>query len=238
MDGIILSFYFEQLLKYNAITVDKIIVYIRPIEWTEGNVYGFKLHVSGKTPEVLIDWGDGSVGSIHSNEIDVLHTYPKKESFQFTVVVNVISGEVDFIDPCGGDCDISKIDFSGAPSIREIWIENCQSVVFDNPFLERLSIRIFNGNFCDLSKCPNLRQLSFEGGVNMKELNLSCCHKLESLDVSGSWQSPDFSKIVIANDAPLKYIWLSSINLAKGCEPFIKKIIERNKGELYLELLH
>lgn len=217
--------------------MDQITVIIRPINWTEGNIYGLRLRISGENPEVRIHWGDSQVKSFYGNEIEEYHTYPKNEYLQFKVEVTVFSGEVEYIDACGGDCDIECIDFSSAPSIREIRIENCRSVILDNPHLEKLTIRIYNGCECDLSKCPNLRQLSFEGGINMKELNLSGCHKLERLEVHGSWQSPDFSKIVIANDAPLKYVSLSSLNLSNGCMQFIKNLIDSKNGELIMNNL-
>ena len=215
--------------------MDKIIIHIRPVEWTEGEIYGLQIRISGENPEVRIDWGDGGVKSFYGNEIEEYHKYTKNEYLQFKVEVTVISGKVEFIDPCGGECDIDVIDFSDAPSIKEISVENCQNIILDNPNLEKLSIRIFNGSDLDLSMCPNLRQLSFEGGINLKELNLSGCHKLERLDVDSSWQNPNFSKIMIANDAPLKHVRLSSIYLSKGSLHFIKNLINRNKGEIYYE---
>ncbi|MDE7421993.1 MAG: hypothetical protein K2N35_17540 [Muribaculaceae bacterium] len=213
--------------------MDKIIIHIRPVVWTEGEIYGLRIRVSGENPEVRIDWGDSCVKSFYGNEIEEYHTYPKKEFLQFKVEVAVISGEVEFIDPCGGECDIDVIDFSDAPSIKEISVENCQNMILDNPNLEKLSVRIFNGSNFDLSKCPNMRQLSFEGGINMTEIDLSGCRRLERLDVDGSWQNPKFSKIVIANDAPLKYVRLSSVNLSRGNVQYIQNLITKNKGEVY-----
>lgn len=114
-------------------------------------------------------------------------------------------------------------------------MENCRSIKLDNPHLEKLMIRIYNGNECDLSKCPDLRQLSFDGGINMRGLDLSACHKLERLEVGVMWQSSEFSKIIIANDAPLKYVSLSSVNLSKGCMQFIKNLIDSKNGEMELK---
>ena len=215
--------------------MEKITVSIRPNNWTDGDIYGLRLRISGENPAVNIDWGDGQVKSFFRNEIEEYHTYPKKEYFQFKVEVTVICGEIEFIDPCGGDCDIEKIDFSGARSIKEIAVENCGEIVLDNPNLEKLSVRIYGGSNCDFSKCPNLRHLYFDGGINMKELNLSRCHRLERLEVVGSWQSPEFSKILLANDTPLKYVRLASVNLSKGSLQFIKSTIDRNNGKLKIE---
>ena len=215
--------------------MEKILIHIRPIDWTEGDVYGLLLKLSGTNPEVNINWGDGSVKSFYGNEIEAYHKYTKNEYLQFKVEVKIICEEIEFIDPCGGDCDIEKIDFSGARSIKEISVENCGEIVLDNPNLEKLSVRIYGGSNCDFSKCPNLRKLAFEGGINMKEIDLSDCHKLERLEVDGSWRNPELSKVKIANDAPLKYIRLTSVNLSNGCMQYLKSMLERRNGELRLE---
>ena len=215
--------------------MEKIIIYIRPINWTEGDLYGLHLRITGENPEITIDWGDGQVKTFYRNEIEEYHSYPKNEYLQYKVVVTVISWEIEFIDPCGGDCCIERIDFSGAPSIKEMSVENCGDIILNNPNLEKLTVRIYGGSNIDFIKCPNLRHLYFDGGINMKELNLFECHRLEWLEVNGSWQSPEFLKITIANDTPLKCIRLASVNLSKGCMEYLKRIIERNKGEISYE---
>ncbi len=208
---------------------------IRPIDWTYGQVYGLRLRIIGNNPEVIIDWGNGHAKTLYRNEIEEFHIYPKDDYLQYEVKVTVISGDIDFIDPCGGECCIEGVDFNGAPSVKEISVENCRNIILNNPNLEKLTVRIYCGSNIDLSKCPNLRHLYFDGGVNMKELNLSGCHNLGWLEVDGSWENPEFSKIVIANDAPLKYVRLSSVNLSKGSLEYIKSIIDRNNGEIYNE---
>ena len=69
----------------------------------------------------------------------------------------------------------------------------------------------------------------------MKEVNLSACHNLERLEVDGSWQNPELSKITITNDAPLKYVRLASVNLSKGCMEYLKSLLERKNGELKID---
>lgn len=209
-----------------------ITIIIRPIDWTEGNLYGLRLRISGENPEAHIGWGNGQVESFYGNEIEVYHSYPRNKYRQFKVEVTVISGDIEFIDPCGGDCDIERIDFSGAPSIKEISVENCGDIILDNPKLEELTVRLYGGSNFDFSKCPNLRYLYFESGIGMKEINLSGCHKLERLEIDGSRQNPELSKLIIANDAPLKCVRLTSVNLSKRSLQFIKSIIDRNKGDL------
>lgn len=212
--------------------VEEITVHIRPIDWTDGEIFGLRLRISGENPEVSIDWGDGTIKSLHGNDIEEYHRYRKNEELQFKVEVTVISGDIEFIDPCGGDCDIERIDFSGAPSIKEISVENCGDIILDNPKLEELTVRLYGGSNFDFSKCPNLRYLYFESGIGMKEINLSGSHKLERLEIDGSRQNPELSKLIIANDAPLKCVRLTSVNLSKGSLQFIKSIIDRNKGDL------
>ncbi|MDE7349740.1 MAG: hypothetical protein K2N25_01630, partial [Muribaculaceae bacterium] len=194
--------------------VEEITVHIRPIDWTDGEIFGLRLRISGENPEVRIDWGDGTIKSLHGKDIEEYHRFRKNEELQFKVEVTVISGDIEFIDPCGGDCDIERIDFSGAPSIKEISVENCGDIILDNPKLEKLTVRLYGGSDLDFSKCPNLRYLYFDGGDDMKELNLSGCHNLERLEMNGSWQNPKLSKLIIANDAPLKYVRLTSLNLS------------------------
>lgn len=51
---------------------------MRPINWTEGDVYGIELRLSGCNPTVRIDWGDGSVKTYYGNTILERHIYIQK----------------------------------------------------------------------------------------------------------------------------------------------------------------
>ena len=92
----------------------------------------------------------------------------------------MLSGSIDYVRPTGGDCDYELIDFTNAPSIREIEAQRCQTVILDNPNLEKLSLTINLADSYDLSRCPNLRDLVFQCAYDCRSLDLSGCHKLET----------------------------------------------------------
>lgn len=211
--------------------MEKITIHIRPINWTEGDVYGIYLRLSGDNPSVCIDWGDGTVKTYYGDTINEHHIYPKDESLSFIVTATVLSGSIDYVRPTGGDCDYELIDFTNAPSIREIEAQRCQTVILDNPNLKKLSLTINLADSYDLSRCPNLRDLVFQCAYDCRSLDLSGCHKLETFS-SQSYMGPKLRKITIANDAPLKYIELDGHNLHPSCLEAIHRVIERNGGEI------
>lgn len=209
--------------------MEKITIHICPINWTEGDVYAIYMRLSGDNPSVCIDWGDGTVKTYCGNTINEYHIYPKNESLSFIITATVISGSIDFVDPTGGDCDYEHIDFSNAPSIREIEAQRCNTVILDNPNLEKLSLTINLADSYDLSRCPNLRFLTFQCVCDCHFLDLSGCHKLESFS-SQNYMGPNLRKITIANDAPLKYIEITGHNLHSSCLQAIHRIVEMNGG--------
>ena len=211
--------------------MEKIIIHIRPINWSQGDVYGIKLRLSGCSPTVRIDWGDGTVKTYCGNTIEEPHIYLKDESLSFIITATVMSGSIDCVYPTGGDCSYELLDFSKASSIREIEAQCCQTVILDNPNLEKLSLTINLADSYDLSRCPNLRFLEFqcEYDCECHFLDLSKCHKLESFSNRG-YMSPMLRKITIANDAPLKYFDMTGHNLYPSCREAIHRIVERNGG--------
>ncbi len=212
--------------------METITVHIRPINWTEGDVYGLYMRLSGDNPAVRIDWGDGSVRTYYGNEINEYHIYPKDESLSFVVVITAVSGNIDYIDPTCGDCDYELIDFSKAPSIKEIEARCTQKIILDNPNLEKMSLEINLGDDYDLSRCPNLRVLTFQCSRIYPSIDLSHCHKLEWLSCWGYYDPSKLCKIVVANDAPLRYIDITNHTLHPSCLAAIRRIIERNGGEI------
>ena len=211
--------------------MEKIISHIRPIDWTEGDVYGFHFRLSGIKPSVTIYWGDGKSETFWGNEIYTHHIYPKDPSLFFIVEADINADEILYVDPVGGDCENVLFDFSHAPSIKEIDAENFENIILDNPNLERLTMRILLGREYDLSKCPNLRHLNFSSACNKRcqKLDLSNCHKLETFSCSG-YLGPDLKNLTIANDAPLREIDITGHDLHPSCLAAIKRIVERNNG--------
>ena len=211
--------------------METIKVHIRPINWTQGDVCGVYMRLSGDNPAVRVDWGDGVVKTYYGNIINEPHFYPKDESLSFIITATVLSGTIDYVDPTGGECDYELIDFSNAPSIQEIEAQRCQTVILDNPNLEKMSLTINLANSYDLSRCPNLRELTFQCESDCATLDLSHCHKLESLTCWGYW-NPKLRRVTIANDAPLKYVEICGHHLHPSCLEAIHRVIERNGGTI------
>ena len=165
--------------------MEKIISHIRPIDWTQGDVYGLHFRLSGIKPSVTIHWGDGKSETFWGNEIYARHIYPKDPSLSFIVEAEV----------------------------------------------ERLSMTILLGKEYDLSKCPNLRHLTFSSACNKRcqSLDLSNCHRLESFSCSG-YLGADLRNLIVANDAPLKEIDITGHNLHPSCLEAIHRIVDKNNG--------
>lgn len=216
--------------------MEKITARIKTLDWTEGDVYGMDFRMSGNSPAVRIDWGDGCVKTYYGNDIEATHIYHKGADYIYMVEASVLSGMIDYANPTGGDCEFQLLDFSKAPSIREIFVEIPHEVILDNPNLTKLTLRINKGYQYDFSRCPNLTYLSLSGGYNCSQLNLSQNHKLETL-IWGYWGANP-RKITVANDAPLKFVDIEGYDgLLPGCLAALRRILERNGGHMREELL-
>lgn len=211
--------------------MERITIHIKPLDWSEGDVYGIRLTLTGEKPAVHIDWGDGTEKTYCGNEISEYHIYPKDINLSFTVVVRIISGSAVFVDPTGGDMAYELVDFSQAPSLKEIEAEMTQKVILDNPCLEKMTLRINLGESYDLSKCPNLRKLSFHCESRCDTLDLSNSHRLEWLSCSG-YADPGLRTLTVADNAPLKYLEISGHQLPDTAIALLHAIIERNGGEI------
>ncbi|MDE7433082.1 MAG: leucine-rich repeat domain-containing protein [Lachnospiraceae bacterium] len=212
--------------------MEKITVHIRPLDWTEGNVYWMSFKLTGENPAVIINWGDGIVKTYYGQTIYTSHIYPKDKTLSFVVTAVVSSGQIDYCDPTGGDCNQEFVDFSEAPSIKEIDCEMFEKVIFGNPNLEILNLRNSLDSDYDLSKLPNLKEFRFDCvNKEMKCLDLSHCHRIEHIQC-WCYSSPKL-QLVLPDDAPLNYIDISGHNFHKEVLDSIHRIIERNGGEIY-----
>lgn len=213
--------------------MEKIISHIRPLDWTEGEVYGFHFRLAGTKPSVAIHWGDGKKDTYWGNEIYAHHIYPKDPSLFFIVEAEINADEILYVDPDGGDCENILFDLTQAPSVKEIDAQNFENIILDNPNLETLSLTILLGSDYDLSKCPNLKHLTFSPAtcIRCHKLDLSNCHKLETFSCQ-SYLGPDLKNLIIANDAPLKEIDITGHDLHPSCLAAIKRIVERNNGTI------
>lgn len=213
--------------------MEKITAKIKILDWTEGDVYGMRFRLAGDAPAVRIDWGDGCVKTYYGNSIDRTHIYSKGAGHIYVIVATVLSGIVEYVDPTGGDCEFQLIDFSEAPSIREIWAEMTHALIFDNPDLTKLTLRINMAHHYDLSRCPNLTELTISSDNNCPQLDLSRNHKLERLSWGYLGREP--RKLIIANDAPLKEVAIEGEEeLMPGCLAALHRILERTGGRLIM----
>ena len=211
--------------------MEKIIVHIRPLNWTEGETYGMAFEISGENPTIRINWGDGKIDTYYGHKIYADHIYPKDETLLFIVEAEVLSGQIDYCDAAGGDCSHEFVDFSQAPSLKTIECVMFEKVTLDNPALETLDLTIALGTDYDLSKVPNLKKLYFDGGDRkMKCLDLSNCHNIEYLKC-WCYGAPNL-QLIVPEDAPLKYIDISGNNFSKEVLDTIHRIIDRNGGEI------
>lgn len=211
--------------------MERIRAYIHLLDWTEGYVYGMSFELAGTNPTVKMHWGDGTSDTYRGNDLYTSHVYNGKEPEAFCVEAEINCDYIIYVCPTGGDCYHDFVDMSGAPSAREIYMEDFEKVLLDNPACEELTLRIMLGDEYDLSRCPNVKWLKFDAGWKFKRLDLSNMHNLEHFETL-AYCSPEFNNLILANDAPLKYIDISGHHLRQGCLDAIHRIIERNGGEI------
>lgn len=212
-------------------------VHIRPIDRTDGNVYGIRGRFTGELPVVSLIYGDGkhNVG-FHTWELDERHAYPKDPSCsyiaEFKLTCNNIIG---YIEPCCGDCEYEFVDLSGAPDIVSAYIKRCKGILLSNRpgnnRLEKLELNIEDFPNIDFYGCFNLKELIFSGGEAVKELDLTYNERLERLVIRG-YSSSGLRNIKLNNNVPLNYIDITGLRLHPSCLKAIHRIIEKNGGEI------
>lgn len=215
--------------------MDYITAYIHLLKWTEGNVYGMSFELEGENPSIRIDWGDGKSNSYTGKSISATHIYSKNATHSFMVTATATSGAMIHATPCGGDCYYESVDLTHAPNLRSAYIESFEEVKLNNPLIERLTMRILLGIEYDLSSCENLRELIFDCESQFRRLDLSRCHKLEKLECWG-FLSDKFTQIALPNDAPLRYADIRGHHFTPQCLNALRRIIERNGGEIIEEM--
>lgn len=126
----------------------QIVMTVRAIDWTEGNVG--HVHVLLDGGSCRIDWGDGTdlPYKPDGQELHVQHTYPEKsEEAEEIFVVRIYSDEKNIIGiyaKCG-DMRVKDIDISG-----------CQTLKYFNAS--------FGVNYFDLRTNPGITKVDITGG--------------------------------------------------------------------------
>lgn len=215
--------------------VNTIKVHVRPIDWTNGNVYGIRGRFTGELPVIKLLFGEGKGDAVGfcTWDLDACHEYPNDPSYSY-IVEFVLSPNniIDYIEPCCGDCEYEFVDLSGAPDIISAYIKHCRGIrLRNNHRLEKLVLNIEDFPHVDFFGCENLRELTFSGGEAIKELDLTHNDRLEHLVIKG-YASSGLRNIKFSNSAKLKYIDMTGVNLHLSCLEAIKRIIERNNGEI------
>lgn len=221
--------------KVTTDSINTIKVHVRPIDRTYGNVYGIRAQFTGELPVLQLMYGDGRKGDdigFYTWNLDARHEYPKDPTQSFIVELTLSPDSIiDYIEPCCGDCEYEFVDLSGAPDIVSAYIKRCKGVLLKNPRMEKLELNIENFPNVEFYRCFNLRELSFSGGEAVKELDLTNNCRLERLIIKG-YASSGLKNIKLDNDVPLKYVDITGLKLHPSCLKAIRRIIERNGGEI------
>lgn len=208
---------------------------MRPIDWTEGNVYGICGRFTGEHPVISLTYGEGKGDYVGFDawDLDKRHVYPKDTSQSYIVELTLPGDNIiDYIEPCCGDCEYEFVDLSGAPDVVSAYVKRCRGVALgNNRRLERLELNIEDFLNVDFSGCINLRELTFGGGEAVKELALTNNCRLERL-VIDRYASKVLRNIKLSNKTPLKYIDITGLDLHHSCLGAIRRIIDRNGGEI------
>lgn len=219
--------------KVTTDSINIIKVHVRPIDWTNGNVYGIRGQFTGEFPAMKLMFGDSRKGDdigFYAWDLDVRHEYPKDPSQSYIVELTLSPDTIiDHIEPCCGDCEYEFVDLSGAPDIVSAYIKRCKGVRLNNRRMEKLELNIENFPFVDFFGCFNLRELTFSGGEAVKELDLEHNCRLERLVIKG-YSSSGLRNIKLSNNTPLKYADVTGSNLHPSCRDAIRRIVERNDG--------
>ena len=210
-------------------------VHVRPIDWTNGNVYGIRGQFTGELPVMTLTYGDGRKGDdigFYAWNLDDRHEYPKDPSLSYIVELSLLKNNIiDYIEPCCGDCEYEFVDLSGAPDIVSAYIKQCKGVALKNPRMEKLELNIVNFPHVEFFWCWNLRELIFSGGEAVKELDLTNNCRLERIIIKG-YASSGLRNIKLNNATPLKYIDITGLKLQPSCLKAIHRIIKRNGGKI------
>lgn len=218
----------------------KIIITVRAINWTDGNLG--HVHVCLNGGSCQIDWGDGCT-SCHTSVQETpewiyhIHFYPsscKATGERFNIIISSDSDNIVGIMADSGEMDVEDID------IRE-----CQSLVYfeasylidhfdltTNPGIREMDLSGEACKLADFSNSTELKKLYFcNTGIGTREkLDLTKCDKLEYLVCR---YAHEVTHIAISNRSALKkLVYDEETPLNDTCIQTIKRIVERNGGEI------
>jgi len=224
----------------------QIIMTVKAIDWTEGNVGHVGVCLNGGS--CRIDWGNGRTStcctSMYEKQPEWLggmYVYPnscKAAQKRFDIKISSDSDNIVGIMADSGDMDVEDIDISGCQSL--VYFK--ASYLIDHfDLTTNLGILSINlkGEACglaDFSNSTELRELyyCFTGGDGRHEakakLDLTKCDKLEYLECC---YAHELTHIAISNRSALKkLVFDENTPLSDKSIKIIKRIVERNGGEI------
>lgn len=224
--------------------MEQIIMTVKAINWTDGNVGNIGICLNGGSCQ--IDWGDGHTCCLYADKCKWLydsHVYPnscKAVEGRFNITISSDDNNIIGIMADSGEMDVDDIDISGCQSLEYF----CASYLinhFDltgNPGIKKIDLEGEACGLADFSNSTELRELTFQftgGGIynHVKKLNLTKCDKLEYLECRYAYE---LTHIAISNKSALKeFIYDDNTPLSEKSLEVIKRIIERNRGKIIKE---
>ena len=228
--------------------MNQIILTLRAINWTEGDVGHIALLMNGGS--CWIDWGNGHRQMLRASGrpgapqwCGASHPYPsscKASGLAYNVIISSDDDNIIGINAASGDMNVDDVDIRSCQSIRHFSASYLINH-FDlcgNPGIETVDLRGEACGIADFSGSVGLKALSFcytsSMGKNMKRLDLSKCNELEYLKCL---YAHDLTDIVISNRSALKeLVYDDNTPLSDRTLRVVRRIIERNGGEIIREL--
>lgn len=213
----------------------QIIMTIKAINWTEGDVGRVQVQLAGGSCK--IDWGDGKAGILKANGTEwlyAMHPYPnscKKTGGIFNIIISSDCNNIIGIMADSGDMNVEDIDIKGCQSL-EFFSASYLIDHFDlktNPGIKKCDLK---GEACasaDFSNSTGLEELDFYLTSAVTVLDLSKCNNLKRLYCNNAW---DLKTIKISNRSSLKEVTYNNDTPldSKTLEILHRIVVEKNGG--------
>ena len=214
--------------------MEQIIMKVRALKWTEGNVGHVHLRLDGGMCRV--DWGDGHTSSLAVKErewVMASHVYPescKKSENRFDIIISSDSDNITGILASRGEMQVEDIDISGCQSLTYFhasWLIDH----FDlrtNPGIKRIDLQGKACAIADFSNSKELRTLHIEyGDDTFTKLDLTGCEKLETLYCNCNYY---LRRIAISNRSILKEFVYERTPVDDRYLEILDRIVKKNGG--------
>ena len=185
-----------------------------------------------------IDWGDGHTSELHANGTEWLHglhVYSQKcTRRQITIssdTGNIIGIIADDHNPIYSH--IEAIDISGCQSLKYFGTTSDNFDISTNPGIKAIDLVQMRCPSLDFSNNNELESLFIQsclgGREKVQQLDLTKCNKLEFL---ACYCNSDLTDISVSDDSALKTLIYEMTPLSDSSLDRLKKVINRNGGEI------